>query len=163
MSIDWQENHNLLNTVWGQHAFATSYFLYTRYIEDPIHDLVQRHAELFRGGNILDIGANIGYTAMVFSRAIDPEYKVYAFEPEQFNYTLLQRSARARRARDRIVPILSAVGDRDGAIELWENEHHHGGHRILTEQFRHTAAPSGSRTARAAQLKQPFSVTMMLT
>jgi FkbM family methyltransferase len=134
----------LLDTVWGQRVFAASYFLYKRYIEDPYHELVERHAELFRGGNILDVGANIGYTALVFSRAVDPEYKVYAFEPERFNYALLEQSARARRACERIVPILSAVGDRDGAIELWENEHHHGDHRILTEQFRETAAPSGS-------------------
>jgi len=134
----------LLNTDWGRRVFAASYFLYKRYLEDPYHDLVERHAELFRGGNILDIGANIGYTALVFSRAIDPEHKVYAFEPERFNYALLERSVGAPRARERIVPVLSAVGDRDGTIDLWENEHHHGDHRILTDQFRETAALSGT-------------------
>jgi len=90
----------------------------------------------------VDIGANIGYTATVFSRRVDSEYKVYAFEPERFNYDLLERAARARKSRQRVVPIRSAVGDRDGAIELWENEHHHGDHRILTEQFRQNAASS---------------------
>ena len=110
----------------------------------PVMSWLSRHAELFRGGNILDVGANIGYTARVFSRAVDPESKVYAFKPERFNYALLQRSSRARRAGERIVPILSAAGDRDGTIALWENEHHHGDHRILTEQFRESAAPSGS-------------------
>jgi FkbM family methyltransferase len=134
----------LLDTALGQRAFAASYFLYKRYLEDPYHDLVQRHGELFQGGNILDIGANIGYTAQVFSRAVDAKYKVFAFEPERFNYALLERSARAPKARGRIVPILSAVGDQDGVIELWENEHHHGDHRILTDQFRQATAPSGS-------------------
>jgi FkbM family methyltransferase len=132
----------LLDTVLGQRAFAASYFLYKRYLEDPYHDLVERHPELFRGGNILDIGANIGYTATVFGRAVDPEYKVYAFEPERFNYDLLERSARAQKSLQRIVPIKSAVGDREGIIELWENEHHHGDHRILTDQFRQTVASS---------------------
>jgi len=134
----------VLDTGWGRRAFSASYFLYKRYLEDPFHDLAQRHAELFQGGNILDIGANIGYTAMVFSRAIDPEYKVYAFEPEQFNYDLLVRSSHKNTARERIVPILSAVGDQDGTIELWENQHHHADHRVLTNQFRETAAPSGT-------------------
>jgi FkbM family methyltransferase len=134
----------LLDTGLGQRAFAASYFLYKRYLEDPFHDLAQRHSGLFRGGNILDIGANIGYTAVVFSRAIDPEYKVYAFEPEQFNYDLLVRSAHKHKPRERIVPIRSAVGDRDGTIQLWQNEHHHADHRILTDQFRESAAPSGS-------------------
>ena len=136
----------LLDTVWGRRAFAASYFLYKRHLEDPYHDFVEKHKKLFRGGNVLDVGANIGYTAMVFSRAVEPEYKVYAFEPERFNYALLEQSARARKARDRIVPILSAVGDRDGAIELWENEHHHGDHRVLTEKFLETTAPTASVT-----------------
>ena len=136
----------LLDTVWGRRAFAASYFLYKRYLEDPYHDFVEKHKELLRGGKVLDIGANIGYTAMVFSRAVEPECKVYAFEPERFNYALLERSARARKTPDRIVPILSAVGDRDGAIELWENEHHHGDHRVLTEKFRETTTPSASVT-----------------
>jgi FkbM family methyltransferase len=134
----------LLDTGLGRRAFAASYFLYKRYLEDRFHDLVQRHAGLFRGGNILDIGANIGYTATVFSRAVDPEYKVYAFEPEQFNYDLLERSLQAHKTLGRIVPVRSAVGDRDGTIELWENEHHHADHRILTDQFRASASPSGS-------------------
>jgi FkbM family methyltransferase len=134
----------LLDSGWGRRVFAASYFLYKRYLEDSFHDLVQRRAELFRGGNILDIGANIGYTAMVFSRAVDPQYKVYAFEPERFNYELLEQSAQARKALGRIVPIQSAVGDRDGTIQLWENEHHHADHRILTDQFRESAGRSSS-------------------
>lgn len=132
----------LLDTGLGKRAFSTSYFLYKRYLEDPYHDLITRHAELFRDGNILDIGANIGYTATVFSQAVSAEYKVYAFEPERFNYRLLERSARRSRTRQRIVPIRSAVGDRDGNIDLWENEHHHGDHRIITDHFRQTAALS---------------------
>jgi FkbM family methyltransferase len=145
----------VLDTGLGRRAFAASYFLYKRYLEDPFHDLVQRHGGLFRGGNILDIGANIGYTATVFSRAVDPEYKVYAFEPEHFNYDLLERSVRARKTLRRIVPIRSAVGDRDGTIELWENEHHHADHRILTDQFRgvrHLRKRSQHQSCRSTRL-----------
>ena len=134
----------LLDTAVGQRAFSASYFLYKRYLEDPYWGLVLRHPEIFHGGNILDIGANIGYTATVFSRAVSPEFKVYAFEPESFNYRLLERSAHARKTQSRIVPILSAVGDCDGIIELWENQHHHADHRILTDPFRRAAAPAGT-------------------
>src|ERR1700686_3345134 len=85
----------LLDTAWGRRVFASAYFFYKRHLEDPYYELFKRHPELFRGGNILDAGANIGYTAAVCSRAIDPEYKVYAFEPERFNYALLEHSAQA--------------------------------------------------------------------
>jgi FkbM family methyltransferase len=134
MSIGWPESFGCWIRIWAGRAFASS-ILYKHYLEDPFHDLVQRHAGLFRGGNIFAIGANIGYTAMVFGRAIDPEYKVHACEPEQFNYDLLVRSTRKRKAQERIVAIRSAVGDCDGTIQLWENEHHRANHRILTDSF----------------------------
>jgi FkbM family methyltransferase len=133
----------LLDTTLGQWAFSASYFLYKQYLEDPYRGLVLRHPDLLRGGNVLDIGANIGYTATVFSLAVSPEFRVYAFEPERFNYRLLERSARARRTMQRIVPIQSAIGDKDGTVELWENEHHHGDHRILTDQFRQNTGSPG--------------------
>src|SRR5690242_12041412 len=76
----------LLETTAGRWLFTSSYNLYKRYLEDPFHALAGRHPELFRGGHILDIGANIGYTSMVFARAIEPAYRVYSFEPEEFNF-----------------------------------------------------------------------------
>ena len=134
----------LLETYWGQSIFAASYFVYKRYLEDPFCHLIRRHPELFVGGNVLDIGANIGYTALLFSHAIDPGCRVYAFEPEEFNYKLLERTAGSRRAQGRIVPIRGAVGDRDGITELWQNEHHHADHRIMTDEFRASAIESRS-------------------
>jgi FkbM family methyltransferase len=134
----------LLDTGFGQSAFAASYFLYKKYLEDPYFELAKRHPALFQGGHILDLGANIGYTASVFSRFVSPGYKVFAFEPELFNYRLLEREA-AKNAL-KIVPVRSAVGDVDGTIELWENRDHHGDHRILTDQFRQTTATSSSVT-----------------
>lgn len=125
-----------LGTSVGQSIFTNSYFAYKKYLEDPFRALTLRHPEFFAGGNLLDVGANIGYTALLFSRAIDASSKVYAFEPEAFNYSLLERVARSAPARGRVVPVRSAVGNQDGSIELWENDHHHADHRILTDPFR---------------------------
>jgi FkbM family methyltransferase len=121
-------------------------FFYKRYLEDPYHELVEWHGELFRGGNVLAVGANIGYTALVFSRAVDPGYKAYAFEPERFNYAHLERSSRARRpARESCQFCLpQAIGTAPSSCG--KTEHHHGDHRTLTEQFRERAAPSRSVT-----------------
>jgi FkbM family methyltransferase len=140
-----------LNTSLGQRAFTSSYFLYKRYIEDPYYHLIRRHPELFRGGHILDVGANIGYTARAFSRAIDAGYKVYSFEPDEFNFSLLRRLAASAKASGRIEAIRSAVGDHDGTIELWINEHHHADHRIMTDQLRETKV--GSRSEQVSILK----------
>ena len=126
----------LLETSAGQWLFSRAYFLYKRYLEDPYHALAERHPEFFRGGHALDIGANIGYTSLVFSRALEPEYRVYAFEPEDLNFALLERLARSRKSGGRIVPVQAAVGNQDGSIELWRNPQHHADHRVVTGHFR---------------------------
>ena len=134
----------LLDTTAGRWLFTSSYNLYKRYLEDPFHALAHSHPELFRGGHVLDIGANIGYTATVFARAIDPPYRVYAFEPEEFNFSLLQHSIRSQALAGRIIPVQSAVGSEDGSVELLLNEHHHADHRVLTGQFRESRNTSSA-------------------
>jgi len=121
-----------LSTSPGQWLFTRAYFLYKRYMEDPFHGLIAQRPQLFQGGHILDIGANIGYTSLLFSRAAGDDFRVYSFEPEPFNFRLLGQIAAGRRARGRITAFQSAVGDRDGTIELWLNENHHADHRVMT-------------------------------
>ena len=126
----------LLETGFGRKLFTTSYFLYKRYLEDPFAALARIRPELFRGGDILDIGANIGYTASLFAQAAAADATVYAFEPEPFNFRLQQSTVRNRRLQGRVVAIQSAVGERSGEIELWINDHHHADHRIATDNLR---------------------------
>jgi FkbM family methyltransferase len=126
----------LLETGLGRKLFTSSYFLYKRYLEDPFAALARSRPELFRGGDILDIGANIGYTAALFAQAADADAAVYAFEPEPFNFRLFQDNIRDRKLQEKVVPVHSAVGEQSGAIELWINERHHADHRIATDNLR---------------------------
>lgn len=130
----------ILGTRVGRKLFTASYFGYKRYVEDPFAALAKRRPDLFRGGDILDIGANIGYTASLFARASDADARVYAFEPEPFNFQLLEKGVRDRRLADRVVPVHSAVGEESGQIELWINDHHHADHRIATGSLRENVA-----------------------
>jgi FkbM family methyltransferase len=120
----------------GRRFFRSAYFLYKRYVEDDLQDLVLSRPTLLRGGNVLDVGANIGYTATLLARATDPDYKVYAFEPEPFNYGLLQQVAADPEFRDRIIAMQCAVGAENGTVDLWLNDRHHADHRVITDQFR---------------------------
>jgi len=148
-----------LDTAPGQWLFSRTYFLYKRLLEDPYAALLRRFPELLRGGNVLDIGANIGYTAVLFSGAIDPEFKVYAFEPDEFNFQLLDRMAGSSKARGRIQAIRSAVGDADGSAELWINPRHHGDHRIAVPGSSHTVrVPLVTVDTFVEKLQAPFPV-----
>ncbi len=125
----------LLETRPGERLFTASYFLYKRYLEDPFAGLAKSHPGIFRGGDILDIGANIGYTASLFAAASDHDARVYAFEPEPFNFRLLKTTIQTHGIKEKVTPVHSAVGEQRGEIKLWINDHHHADHRIATEKM----------------------------
>jgi FkbM family methyltransferase len=118
-----------------QKIFLISYFFYKKYIEDPFFGLIKTKPELFKGGHILDIGANIGYTSTLFSKVVTPGFKVYAFEPEKTNFERLNQIIDAWNAKSKIIPVCAAVGASDATAELWYNESHHGDHRIVTQKY----------------------------
>lgn len=117
-----------LDTRLGEAAFRRAYFVYKRYWEDPFAGVIARQPELFRGGDIIDAGANVGYTAALFAGAADAGAQVVAFEPEPYNARLLR--AEAARQAGRIVAVEAALGARRGTIALALNPRHHGDHRV---------------------------------
>lgn len=123
----------LLDHALAREAFARSYFLYKRAVEDPFAALLRRRPELFASGYVFDVGANIGYTAAVFAEGVQRGFTVFAFEPEEKNFAQLQRTVERLGLGARVTPVHSAVGARDGTIELWRNDAHHGDHRIATD------------------------------
>ncbi|MBK7858084.1 MAG: FkbM family methyltransferase [Archangiaceae bacterium] len=129
----------LLDAPLAREAFARSYFLYKRAVEDPFAALLRKRPELFRGGHILDVGANIGYTAAVFAGGVDDGFKVFAFEPEEKNFAQLERTVSRLQLGAKVQAVHAAVGASDGTIELWRNDAHHGDHRIATDAFKRTA------------------------
>jgi FkbM family methyltransferase len=125
--------------------FLFAYFLYKRWYEDPFWALAKRSPELFTGGDILDIGANIGYTAWVFAAALRANAKVsgkvYAFEPDAASFATLGGIVRRKNLADLVEIFNMAVGSADGSLEFWHNEEHSADHRVVTERFK-TSRPS---------------------
>jgi FkbM family methyltransferase len=117
---------------WFRAAFPRAYFTYKRWVEDPFHGLIARRPELFRTGHIVDVGANIGYNAVLFARALAPGFRVYAFEPDTDNFALLERMTAGLPVR----ATAAAVGAADGEVELWRNLDHHADHRVATAAWK---------------------------
>lgn len=70
------------------------------------------------GDRVLDIGANLGYYALLFARAIGPDGRIDCFEPEPQNLETLAENFRANRLEEsvRIHPV--AVGEKAGSVRL---------------------------------------------
>jgi FkbM family methyltransferase len=119
-----------------QRVFLFSYFCYKRWYEDPFWALTKRSPELFLGGDILDIGANIGYTACVFALARKAPRKIYAFEPDLASFSTLKEIVSRKRLTDAVEVFNLAVGNSDGFLEFWHNDQHSADHRVATEKFK---------------------------
>ncbi len=126
----------LLNKRWFRRIFVASYFTYKRLFEDPFWVLIKEKPELFQNGDVIDVGANIGYTSLLFSRVLQAGSKVYSFEPDNFNFEVLNEVIEQKQLLDKVVPINAAVGAFDGSVELWHNEQHHGDHKVATKKFK---------------------------
>lgn len=66
-----------------------------------------------RNITIFDIGANIGIYTLRAAKLIGDRGKVYAFEPEIYNYTLLKRRVKKGRIKNVLVEKL-ALSDKKG-------------------------------------------------
>jgi FkbM family methyltransferase len=131
--------------------FVRTYFAYKR-LGDPFEPLARRRPELLRAGHVLDVGANIGYTAAIFARGLAPGSKVFAFEPERRNYERLVRTMARLRLADRVEAVHAAVGAGEGTVGLWRDVRHHAGHRITTDAFRAERGVAPSDTVRVLAL-----------
>ena len=129
--------------------FLSSYFLYKRWYEDPFWALAKRSPELFTNGDILDIGANIGYTACVFAAARKPPAKIYAFEPDVDSFATLGETIRRKNLGKEVEVFNMAVGSADGSLEFWHNEEHSADHRVVTKQFK-TSRPASEKITTVA-------------
>ncbi|WP_372935536.1 FkbM family methyltransferase, partial [Mariniphaga sediminis] len=68
------------------------------------------------GGNVLDLGANIGVTSYHLSRAL-PESTIFSFEPLQVNMDILRR-VKKRFRLENVREYLLAAGDENTTLKM---------------------------------------------
>ncbi|MBI4836205.1 MAG: FkbM family methyltransferase [Candidatus Abawacabacteria bacterium] len=79
---------------------------------------------------VIDVGANIGYYALLAAQKIMPQMGfVYAFEPEKRNYELLQKNIGANNIAT-VEPLKIAIAEDDGLKELFLSNHNKGDHQL---------------------------------
>jgi len=72
---------------------------------------------LHSGMTVIDIGANIGYYALIEAHAVGPGGRVYAIEPEPRNYSLLARNVALNRY-DYVSTFQIGISDETGFAKL---------------------------------------------
>ncbi len=85
-------------------------------------------AEVRAGMTVVDIGANIGYYSLLFSKLVGDDGRVYAFEPAPQNFALLEQNL-ARNNRKNVQALNQAAGDRAGESFLYLSSENYGDHQ----------------------------------
>ena len=81
------------------------------------------------GDVVVDLGANLGYYTLLAARLVGRKGKVYAFEPEPINYSLLLKNIELN-GYDNIVAVQKAVSDVSGKVRLFLDKKDTGAHTI---------------------------------
>lgn len=84
---------------------------------------------LQEGDGVIDVGANVGFFTVLAAQLVGKTGRVYAFEPEQENFSCLARNI-ALNQLSNVVTYQAAVGDRLGTVELFINSDNDGGHAL---------------------------------
>ena len=91
-------------------------------------------AEVRPGMRIVDVGANIGYYTLLFSKLTGEGGHVYAFEPEPENFALLQQNL-SRNNRTNVEVFNLAASDSGGESFLYLSTENHGDHQAYPSDY----------------------------
>jgi len=81
------------------------------------------------GYTIVDVGANIGYYSLIFAKATGPAGKVFSFEPDPGNFSLLNQNL-AMNGHVNVATVNKAVTAESGSINLFISDECPADHRI---------------------------------
>jgi FkbM family methyltransferase len=89
--------------------------------------------DALRSGDVfLDVGANLGYYTVLAASLVGSEGKVFAFEPEPANFSLLESSCRHNELTN-IELHCVALSDVDGSGYMFLNQSNLGDHQIYDD------------------------------
>jgi len=74
--------------------------------------------EIKKGDIVLDLGANIGYFTLIFAKLVGETGKVFAFEPDPGNFSLLEKNVKINNYQN-VTLIQKAVSNKTGKAKLY--------------------------------------------
>ena len=81
------------------------------------------------GDTVVDLGANIGYFTLLAARIVGNKGKVYAFEPEPLNYSLLTKNIDLN-GYENVVAVQKAISDATGKVRFFLDKKDTGAHTM---------------------------------
>jgi len=90
--------------------------------------------EVKKGDIVLDLGANFGYYTLILADTVGDAGKVYAFEPDPFNFALLKKNVQIN-GYSNVTLVQKAVSNKTGQAILHISDEDLGGHSIHEQRY----------------------------
>lgn len=87
--------------------------------------------------NVIDIGANLGYFTILFSKLVGPQGKVFAFEPNPKYFEMLEKNKKENHGYN-IITINKAVADFNGKSKFYLSKINFGDNRLPGDLIKDT-------------------------
>lgn len=118
----------VFSTQWGRAIFEWSYDQYKEHLEAG-------HIDVLRGfvkpaTTVIDVGANIGFFTKRFGRWVSAGGRVIAIEPEQANFSSLERAVLKGGLGAVVDAIQGVAAEAGGTLQLELNPFQHSDHKI---------------------------------
>ena len=82
------------------------------------------------GDTVIDVGANIGYYTLIFAQLVGRSGRVFAFEPDPVNYSILTKNIETNKYNN-VIPTEKALADYNGKTEIHLSIENNGDHRLF--------------------------------
>ncbi len=100
------------------------------------HETILLKNLIKKGDVFLDVGANFGYYTLLASKLVGKTGKVFSFEPDPYNFSILQRNIKINNCAN-VLCVNKAVGERDEKIYFYIDADNLGRHNIISNWSNH--------------------------
>ena len=111
----------------GKWIFRRAYFTYKRWLE-PTPFALRNYVKPDTW--VVDVGSNLGFYTLLFSRWVSGAGKVLSIEPATENYAELQSMIASEGLSARVIAVQAVASETDGYLRLKLNPESHADHRI---------------------------------
>lgn len=91
--------------------------LFPKEYEDENFQFINNSLKL--NNTVLDIGAHIGLTAVLFGQKVGSKGRVFSFEPTPISFNVLKETIRINKLENVISPVNSPVTDKSGKVNFY--------------------------------------------
>ena len=116
------------STTWGRFVFEWCYERYKVFFE--VGDIRVLRSLIQPGTTVIDVGANVGFFTKQFGRWVSAGGRVIAIEPEEANFSRLNRMIARNTLSAAVETIQAVAAETNGTLKLEINPFHPADHKI---------------------------------